>query len=295
MVRDLVMLDPSETLQYLPNYHYPPYITLAHLFHAPDPWVKEFGIHKQYQIQYVLNGVAEYSFENKTYITRKGDITFHRPGELHEVRTTVGEQYSCISLVFHFGDAHFPANELFSELHDLGNYYDHPIGEKLQNIVTLYHQPGLLSQMECQQLLLQVLADLVNEKSTTKNLTRVQEKNSIKLIKIKNYIIDNFNENIQIKDLEHLSGLSKNYLTILFKKEYNISPMQYLTWLRVQRAKDLAINTNLSISEIAHEVGYADVHTFGKMFKKKEGCSLSEYVSSFYLTNRNRLIHPRQS
>jgi AraC-like DNA-binding protein len=53
-------------------------------------------------------------------------------------------------------------------------------------------------------------------------------------------------------------------------------PVDALLSQRVNKAKELAIQSSLSIGEIATRVGHADVHTFGRMFKKKTGQSLSQ-------------------
>nr|WP_301285825.1 helix-turn-helix transcriptional regulator [Paenibacillus lautus] len=78
--------------------------------------------------------------------------------------------------------------------------------------------------------------------------------------------------------------MSRNYLSVLFRQEFGMLPLEYMMWLRVQRAKQLAVTTSMSVTEIAREVGYADVHAFGKMFKKKTGVSLSQFSSSCYMT-----------
>jgi YesN/AraC family two-component response regulator len=67
------------------------------------------------------------------------------------------------------------------------------------------------------------------------------------------------------------------------KKSFLTVPFQYLTLVRVERAKEWAIQTNLSIREIAALVGFADVHTFGRMFKQQTGISLSQFSNELTL------------
>jgi AraC-like DNA-binding protein len=100
------------------------------------------------------------------------------------------------------------------------------------------------------------------------------------LILVRNYIANHYHEDLQSKDLEAVSGLSKNYLTNKFRITFGMTPFEYMVWTRMEKAKELAIHSNMSISEIANLVGYADVHTFGKMFKKKTGVSLSQFCAS---------------
>ncbi|WP_087566348.1 AraC family transcriptional regulator [Paenibacillus sp. MY03] len=284
---DMAYWEPEQTIDHLNDYFAPPYITLAHLFHAPDRWEKKTGHHKQYQIQYVCRGTAIYEIEGNAYTTNQGDLIIHRPYENHSVATVPGQPYSCISIVFHFGDRRLPSEELYGNMHRFGPFSDHPIDDWLQQIVMHYHQPGVLHQMECQRLLLHTLAEAAKSFKLN-NLSPIQRKNAATLMHVKNEIQNRYNEDIRLKELEQVSGLSRNYLCKLFKEEFGLLPMAYLTWLRIQKAKELAVQSNLSIGEIAEKVGYADVHTFGKMFKKKTGMSLSRYCSTYYMTEGSR-------
>ncbi|MDF2837102.1 MAG: AraC family transcriptional regulator [Paenibacillus sp.] len=283
MRKDMAYWDPGETLEHLRDYYYPPYITLAHLFHAPDGWTKPEGFHRQYQIQYTYRGASQYEIEGKTYETRQGDLIIHRPYEVHRVSTIPGEPYSCISIVFHFGGSGFPAEELLEGRHLFQSFGDQPVSDWLERIVTHYHQPGVIHQIECQQLLMRTMGEAAKQ-SRSAQLTPVQLKNAGKLMQAKNYIRNHYSEDIRLGLLEKVSGLSRNYLSLLFRREFGMLPLQYMMWLRVQRAKELAVTTGLSVTEIAREVGYADVHAFGKMFKKKTGVSLSQFCSSCYMT-----------
>lgn len=103
-----------------------------------------------------------------------------------------------------------------------------------------------------------------------------------KMILLKNHLIEHFDENVVIHDLEKLSGLSQDHLIRQFNKTFGRTPIQYLIHLRVEKAKEYALQSTLSVGEIAEKVGYSDVHTFGKMFKNKTGMSLSQFCSTLF-------------
>ncbi|MDR6549087.1 AraC family transcriptional regulator [Paenibacillus qinlingensis] len=107
-----------------------------------------------------------------------------------------------------------------------------------------------------------------------------QRNNSTRLVLVKNYIIEHFAEEVKIKDLEALCGFSCDYLIVQFKQTYGMTPIQYQIHLRVEKAKELAVHEGLTPSEVAQRVGYSDIHTFGKMFKKKNGTSLSQFCAT---------------
>jgi AraC-like DNA-binding protein len=276
-------LYPSETIDRLSDYYFAPYITLAHIFNAPQGWEIKPRSLMQFQFQYVIGGTAEYRIDHQLYTTNRGDLIYHCPNVRHSVNTVNDEPYVCISIVFHFGLSSFPLQQLLGESPYLGNFTDHSIENKLSQLAAQYHQPGLSNQLLCQSLLIQILHELskVKEGSVTKSKT--QEKTGAKLVLIRNYLTKHYKNDIQHKDLEEASCLSRNYIIIKFKKQFGLTPFQYLTRVRVERAKELAIQTNLSIGEIAALVGFADVHTFGRMFKQQTGISLSQFSNSLTL------------
>ena len=71
--------------------------------------------------------------------------------------------------------------------------------------------------------------------------------------------------------------LNSSYLSRIFKKETGRSFVEYLTDLRIEKAKLLLKNSDLKIYEIAERVGIDNPNYFGILFKKVEGCSPLEY------------------
>jgi AraC-like DNA-binding protein len=280
MAPNLTTMQPAETIDIMQDYYFPPYITLAHMFHAPQGWAIRDRVMTQYILQYVVDGFAHYPVGDNPYETRRGDLLFHRPNERHSIIKADHSPYVCISLVFHFGTSAFPYEELFKHKHLLGNFADHPVETMLSQLVSHYRQPGLVHQMYCQSLLMRILAQAAqgNEQHTPR--AKSDALTMPKLVLIKNYLTEHYSREIQIKELEDVSGLSKNYILALFRQHVGMSPMQYLTWIRINKAKELAIHSNLSFSEIADRIGYSDVHTFGRMFKKKTGQSLTQFCAN---------------
>ncbi|RTE02068.1 AraC family transcriptional regulator [Paenibacillus whitsoniae] len=282
--KPLFSLSPGDTLSELRDTYFPPYITLAHTFNAPAGWGISHRVLKQFQLQYVLSGCAQYTIEGKSFLTQKGDLLFHRPGERHSVSTIPGEPYVCLSLVFHFGQSAFPMDELLPGANDLGNFACHEVERKLTSLVIHYRQPGLVHQLQAQTLLMELLLmfnRLAGERSV-QEASAAQRNNFTRLVLAKNHIIEHFAKEMMIKDLEAITGFSGDYLIVQFKKTFGMTPIQYQIHLRVEKAKELAVHEGLTPSEVAQRVGYRDIHTFGKMFKKKTGTSLSQFCATLF-------------
>ncbi len=87
----------------------------------------------------------------------------------------------------------------------------------------------------------------------------------------------NFNQNISIGEYAAMCNLSESRFSHLFKERMYVSPMQYLTDIRMQKAKQLLENTDLSIAAISEMVGAQSQHYFCKMFKKYTMMAPSKY------------------
>ncbi len=94
------------------------------------------------------------------------------------------------------------------------------------------------------------------------------------------YIEQHFCENISLADVAQAINISKNYLANLFKKELDITLINYVTNLRIEEAKRLLRQGNLKMYEVAGAVGYNDYAYFSQLFKKHTGVTLSAYKSS---------------
>lgn len=93
----------------------------------------------------------------------------------------------------------------------------------------------------------------------------------------KEYIWTNYSKDMTLNNLAKAVGISPYYLSHLFRKEMGISFLGYLTSVRLSIAKNLLINTTMTVMDICLEVGYQDPSHFAKMFKKKEGVHPTEY------------------
>lgn len=102
---------------------------------------------------------------------------------------------------------------------------------------------------------------------------------------VKNFIDLNFTNKITLDSLCRIASLSKSQLINLFKLHYNITPVEYIIQLRLDEAKQLLIDINLSVHDVAREVGYDDIFYFSKLFKNRFGESPSKYRKYSYKTD----------
>lgn len=89
----------------------------------------------------------------------------------------------------------------------------------------------------------------------------------------------NYTMPIKISKLAHELNITRNYLFMLFKKEYGVSPQEYLISYRIKKAKQFLedTTTNLSIKEISTMVGIENPLYFSRLFSARVGMTPSEY------------------
>ncbi len=96
---------------------------------------------------------------------------------------------------------------------------------------------------------------------------------------IKDYIDRNYKKDISAKDVAGILGYSDVYFSKVFKQLFDDNFINYLTKIRIDRAKVLLKDVSFNIKEVGKSVGYADSNYFTKVFKRSVGMSPSEYRS----------------
>lgn len=91
------------------------------------------------------------------------------------------------------------------------------------------------------------------------------------------YLNHHYGEDINLNLVADKLNLTPGYLSSIFKEKTNINFSEYLNNLRVERAKELLVNVDLRIQDIAMQVGYQNVNSFIRMFKRRYGLTPGEY------------------
>ncbi|MBP1993331.1 response regulator transcription factor [Paenibacillus eucommiae] len=86
-----------------------------------------------------------------------------------------------------------------------------------------------------------------------------------------------YKQDLSLGQAAGLINMSESYLSFLFKKEMNVSFTEYLNQLRIEKAVELLLETELPSYRIAEEVGYENINYFGRVFKKQKGVSPQQY------------------
>jgi AraC-like DNA-binding protein len=97
------------------------------------------------------------------------------------------------------------------------------------------------------------------------------------LARVKDYIISNLSSELSLSELANVAGLDEHYFCRSFKASTGVSPHRFVTEARVDLARQLLKNTELSLSEIALRVGFSSHSHLSGTFKKVLGVSPSSF------------------
>ncbi len=111
-----------------------------------------------------------------------------------------------------------------------------------------------------------------------RDVVQSKEKQSFSSVeRAKSFIAERYNKDISLDDVSREVDISPYYFSKLFKEETGENFIEYLTSLRINKAKQLISGTDMSMKEICTEVGYSDPNYFSRIFKKNVGVTPTEY------------------
>ena len=143
----------------------------------------------------------------------------------------------------------------------------------------------VLSQ-EQYQAMVRLLAIFGQHLAIVGNQILVQQQNSEPpaIVRAKQYIAEHQGEELSLGEVAKAVDTSTFYFCKLFKKATGLNFTDYVSRVRVEKAKNLLLNPNARVSEVAYEVGFQSLTHFNRVFRKIVGESPTEY--------RRRLAHP---
>jgi iron complex transport system substrate-binding protein len=140
-------------------------------------------------------------------------------------------------------------------------------------IVRLMHsrwqQPGRLEKLETKSLFFRFVHEMLRQMQT-QNVEMVQPDLLAQAIR---YIENHYEQPITLESLAELLACGPQQLLRVFKSRQGNTPIRYLIQTRIERAKELLLDTPATLQEISEGVGYPDSYYFSRLFKKHTGCS----------------------
>lgn len=226
-----------------------------------------------YYLNLVTKGKAVLKIGEDEYFLEKGCIFFAFPAYLYEIIECEEFEYMYISF-FGAGVGELLDNLKIDMQSPVFYYYDNLIDFWMKSIKDI-NETNISILTE--SVLLYTLSFLRDESDRLGS--DVKERNLFE--KMLGYVDRNYRDvNISLKMMSEKFSYSEKYLSLVFKKNMNMSFRSYLNNMRIEFAKELISKKNCSVSKIAERCGYNDSLYFSKVFKKIVGVSPSSYIKN---------------
>ncbi len=108
------------------------------------------------------------------------------------------------------------------------------------------------------------------------------ESDSRRVLKVKNYISKNYMDEIRLNTLADIAGMSPSAFSRFFKLRTGRNLSEYIIEMRLGYASRMLVDTSRSISEICFDCGFNNLSNFNRIFKKRKGCSPSEFRENYH-------------
>ncbi len=231
---------------------------------------------QDYQLLYIASGKGHFYFNGKEHIIEKGNMILYRPHE-----TQLYYYYAKEKTEVYW--VHFTGCDVDTIL----DYYQMPNSENVFYTGTSPDYEWLYRQMiqelqlcranyeELLSLMLRHVFMVINRyiKEGQTNSSHIQNE----IERATHYFKEHYHESISIEDYAASRHMSACWFIRNFKQIVKMTPLQFITNLRITNAKSLLESTSYNITEIAQTVGYDNPLYFSRQFKKYTGVSPKEY------------------
>jgi AraC-like DNA-binding protein len=228
-----------------------------------------------YFVKYTLKGKGTLKINDQILSLKPGILTGFEPGTPHRYKTDTFDPMEHIFFTF-VGNK---ANELLKKSGLNKNHYiETADSEGTLKMCQKILDTGLQKKMFSQEICCSYLRILLLEQGASlSNCTKAVSISKSTYQKCKQYIDANFSVIKSPNQVADKCDIDVRYMASLFKKYDHLPPSRYIMCLKMNKATNLLLATDLKIKEIARHVGFDDPYHFSKNFKQFHGYSPKKF------------------
>ena len=254
-------------------------------FQIPVHW------HDELEIIYVKSGFLTVNISGENYIGKPGDAFVVSPGNLHFMGSHTGT-VDYFTFLFPLKYIAFRTDDMLDdkliEPLNSGHLMISPeikdtVKEQCEQLAGVYaaeideSESKITGQIKKKIILLQFIHELWKKGFIVENDTTGRNTVEKEMV---SYIQQNYMGKILLREFGEQFHLSEKYISRYFKEHFHITLSQYVTYLRLEHAKQMLQETDISVTEVAMQSGYQNISYFIRSFKKTYGVSPLKYRKS---------------
>lgn len=249
--------------------------------------------HEEAEITLITGGKCIFQVDLARYEVEEGDILFVPPLYIHSFNIGKSDRVDSETYVFHLNFLGGNSTDICATkyLTPIMNQeilmpylikHNHPAYASLHKIFNqisfLYNEevPGF--EMALKALLLQCVFLLLQYSEKNENHQNRNPSEKIKMLL--DYIEHHLAEQISVSDLARLCYFSEYHFMRFFKKHMNMTCIEYINNLRLEKAVEMFEHGNTSIMDVSMSVGFNNLSYFHRAFKKKYGMTPRSFIKA---------------
>ena len=218
----------------------------------------EYEVNREQYNSFLLICVLDGEIKSESLTVKGGEALLVDCYKQHRYYTDTNAH----TLWLHFDGAN--SRELFEEIISLKGKKVKCPDSVSRNIYSVMNAQSETQQSEA---IFKTLMRLLNTESTT------GEKTLSIIDSAKEFMVNNYQNELTVSEIAKTVNLSPSYFSKIFKESTTLSPYDYLLSVRLDKAKELLINSDIPISEIAYRCGFNSTSNFIYFFKKETALS----------------------
>lgn len=252
-----------------------------------NSWKMDYNVHDSYELIFVKKGNIDFWVEREKIELKAGDLLIIKPFTKHKFEVASSSKAEFVVMGFYLKPE---SKAKVDELKEIYGFLK--VLEDITNRFYFFHVRKRSSIFFC-------LESILHEAKENKNSILLyikclelfiyisREIDSLEMIKnydysliakhIKEYIDNNYMEDIKMGDVAKRFFMSESSLSRIFKNHFGVLPKEYLLSKRIEKAKEYLSISNLKISNIAMMCGFSSLQRFNDIFKKYTGLSPTQY------------------
>lgn len=243
----------------------------GHFICNPDFYIARHS-YKSILLLQTIQGCGKLQYRDTEYMLDENHFALIDCMDLHTY-------FSVSEVPWEFRFIHFTGGnscELCQYLYELGEGCVFQITPLIRTYITECIEYCREKGSTCEVQVSRLLNDILHEM-----ILNIQHEENDKIMQVCDYITAHYNQPLTTEYLAKLFGFSRCYFSTVFKKHTGTTIHDYLLCFRLDQAKALLVETELSVSRIAESTGFNDTGTFIRAFKKKEKLTPLQYKLQF--------------
>ncbi|MBP3877959.1 MAG: AraC family transcriptional regulator [Lachnospiraceae bacterium] len=238
----------------------------------------QFGpsVRRSYLLHLVTAGHGTYTVGKKKYRLSPGEMFLIYPGDTTVYKADQRDPWTYYWIGFSGYQADYILSQMgYSKESHVITLSDTEVLAECISEMLLTHQINLANELTRGSLLLRFLALVLRQRPQKTSSTLHSGRDYAQLTM--RYLTEHYSQKVRISKIADYIGVDRSHMCKCFREEYQMSPQECLIRLRMDRAAELLVRTQETVTQIAEQCGYPDSLAFTKMFRKSYQMSPTEY------------------